>query len=265
MQPIPKLHHLLSLTIPIILIFLAIVDSNSSACGDIIHVENPSFEANPADPGTFPVLIPQGWNVDDPHQILDNTQDAVGVLNPSGTTFFANGVPDGNQALLIYLAGDIGGGEVSVWQSLDAVLLPNLRYRLSVAVGNIASGQGAPPFNDFYDLNGFPGYRIELRAGGQVLAADHNSLFGQIPEGTFADSIIDFVAPANHPALGANLEIWLTNLNIPDSPAPGIEVDFDHVRLTAVAVPEPHGLICFSVLGTPCLCRRNRFKNTSES
>ncbi|MEK6236955.1 MAG: PEP-CTERM sorting domain-containing protein, partial [Planctomycetales bacterium] len=43
----------------------------------------------------------------------------------------------------------------------------------------------------------------------------------------------------SHPQLGQALEIRLFNLNQMDLPDPGIEVDFDDVRLDATPIPEP--------------------------
>jgi len=206
----------------------------------LVSIQNPSFEADFAGPASFPVLIPQGWALHDPNNIVDQTQDAVGVVNPTDSTFFESGVPDGNNAALIYLEGDRGGGEVSLEQTLSVTLLPNTRYRLTVEVGNIASGFGAPPFNQFFDLDGFPGYRIQLRAGDTVIAEDNNSLAVSLAEGTFGTSEIEVTTGTTHENLGESLSIRLTNLNqLGTVDEPGIEVDFDHVRLDATAVPEP--------------------------
>ncbi|MEO1510668.1 MAG: hypothetical protein AAFU70_01220, partial [Planctomycetota bacterium] len=59
-----------------------------------------------------------------------------------------------------------------------------------------------------------------------------------IPEGEFRTSTIELVVGASHPQLGGALEIRLLNLNMEDTPEdPGIEVDFDDVRLDASANP----------------------------
>lgn len=231
----------------------------------LLTVANPGFEADFAAPGTFPIFNPTGWTVIDNNHILDGNLDAVGVLNPTNTTFFPGGAPEGSNVALIYLSGDIGGGSVSLSQTLTSTLQANTAYTLSVDVGNIASGFGAPPFNQFFDLDGFPGYSVQLLAGGEVLAEDHNTLSGSIAEGTFATSTVTFNTGADHARLGQALEIRLTNLNIRDTlENPGIEVDFDNVRLQAAVVPGPDALtvamLGFSGIGM--LTRRRRPSRT---
>ena len=84
--------------------------------------------------------------------------------DPTGAAFFPAGVLDGRNAALIYLESS-GGLPVSLRQIVAATLQPRIRYTLSVGVGNIASGIGLPPFDfRFYDLDGFPGYSVQLRA-----------------------------------------------------------------------------------------------------
>ena len=73
-------------------------------------------------------------------------------------------------------------------------------------------------------------------------------------------STIDVQIGASHAALGQALGIRLINLSLPGTPdAPGIEVDFDDVRLTATAVPGPASgvLVAVSALAALVL-RRSR-------
>lgn len=204
------------------------------ACASVIAsdvtIVNPSFEANVTGNGTFPVLVPQGWNVLDPNGILDGGNDSTGVVNPTGTTFFPNGAPDGSNLGFIFLSDQIEGGLVSLSQTLSATLQANTRYTLTVQVGNIASGSGANM--QFYDLDGFPGYTVQLLANGVVLAEDANTL--TIPEGECSLSTVQFTTGSSHAQLGQALEIRLTNLNHRFSQQdPGIEVDFDDLHLDA--------------------------------
>jgi hypothetical protein len=209
--------------------FFALLGCAWAAATDV-PVVNPSFEADVTGSGTFPVLVPQGWAVLDPNGILDGGDDSTGVVNPTGTTFFPAGAPDGNNLGFIFLSQQIEGGEVSLRQILSSTLQANTRYTLTVQVGNIASGSGSN--NVFYDLDGFPGYRVELLANGQVLSTDINTL--SIPEGECRMATVQFTTGATHPQMGQPLEIRFTNLNQRFSAEdPGIEVDFDDVHLDA--------------------------------
>ncbi len=210
-----------------------------SARAQPITLANAGFEANIAPPGGYTILVPTGWTLHDPAGIIDGSSDAVGAINASGpNTFFPGGAPEGNQAALIYLAGDRGAGEVGLRQSVSATLQTRTRYTLTVEVGNIASGFG-PPGNTYYNLDGFPGYRIDLFAGATLLARDANSMGATIPEGEFRTTTLEVEIGQSHPALDQPLSIWLVNLNqAGPANAPGIEVDFDDVRLLATPLPE---------------------------
>ena len=204
-----------------------------------IPLNNPSFEADFAPPNSFPVRVPQGWRLYDPGSIIDQSLDAVGILNPTNSTFFPAGAPDGSNVALIFLSGDIGTSSVGLWQQSPATLAAGRRYMLRVFVGNIASGIGAPPFDFFYNLDGFPGYAVQLLAGPEgnqfVIAEDHNTLAPTLGEGQFAETSITIALPAGHPLLGRPLTVRVINLNQRETPEnPGIEVDFDLVRLTQV-------------------------------
>lgn len=199
-----------------------------------IPIVNSSFEANPVAPNCFQGFLPTGWSLYDPNGIFDGASDAVGGLNTQpGGPYFLFGAPDGEHVALVFLQGNIAGGPMGLSQTLADVLEADT-YKLTVQVGNIASGQGPPPCDvfGFFDLDGFPGYRVQLLAGGVVIAEDSNSLAGTIPEGEFVASHVQVTIPAGHPQLGLPLGIRLINLNMIDSPAhPGIEVDFDDVWL----------------------------------
>lgn len=195
--------------------------------------------------GAFPVgPAPSGWTIWDPDHALNN-QAFVGVLNPGSppaSTFFTHGAPEGDNVALLYANGDTGGNRYGIEQTLSATLAANTTYRLTVQVGNIATGTGVTePYASFgeYDLRGFPGYRIELWAGGNLLAFDQN---GQSPgEGEFALASLTYASTSTDP-LNQPLLIRLVNLNQPDiAGVSGLEVDFDDVRLdaSATALPNP--------------------------
>ena len=203
----------------------------AAALAQPIPVVNHSFESDPAPANYWSIRVPAGWSLYDPAGIVDQNRDAVGCLNPTSSTYYPAGAPLGTHVALIYLEGDRGGGHVGLRQNLPAQLTPDTTYTLRVQVGNIASGVGAPPANFFFDLDGFPGYAVQLLAGGVVVAEDFNTLFTQIPEAEFRETTVTLNVGASHPRLGQQLAIRLVNLNIPGTPeAPGIEVNFDNVR-----------------------------------
>jgi hypothetical protein len=218
--------------------FLALGFPHTRAAAAPIAVVNPGFEANFVSPGCFAVFHPTGWQPYDPFGILDTTQDVIGALNTSDGPYFPE-APEGDNVGLVFLQGDVGGGEAGMLQVLTATLQPNTIYRLSVEVGDIDSGTGLPPCDQFgfFNLENFPGYRVELLAGGEVIAVDDNTLAATLADAVFLATAIRAVIPASHVQLGQPLEIRLINLNVAETPEePGIEVDFDAVALEATAV-----------------------------
>lgn len=206
--------------------------------GSSIPINNAGFEANFAPPGCFAIFTPTNWTLYDPNGVIGGNS-AVGVIDPTGTTNFPAGAPEGLNVALIFLGEDMGTGPVGLTQILAETLQPHTTYTLSVEVGNIASGIGPPPCDvaGFFDLDGFPGYQVQLLAGGVVVAQDNDSLHGAIPEGEFRLSTVMLTTGTTHPQMGQPLEIRLINLNLIETPAdPGIEVDFDDVRLNAAPV-----------------------------
>lgn len=251
---------------------VALLGLSGSAFAQPIAIQNASFEDDFAPAGGFPVFVPSGWQLYDPglpgngQGIVNFNNNAVGVLNPSGTSFFVDPVPHGSNVALIYLeqvAGTTQAGKmVGLSQTLTgATLQVNTRYTLNVAVGNIASGTGLGAYAGFgfADLSGFPGYRVELLAGGQVVAADDNSL--AIGEGRFATSSVVFDTGASHALAGQVLGIRLINLNATGNlNERGREVDFDAVSLVAAPVPEPQAhalwLAGLGLMATAAMRRR---------
>jgi hypothetical protein len=122
--------------------------------------------------------------------------------------------------------GFINGPGAFLHQTLASTLAPSTKYQLLVEVGRRADG---------YD---FDGYRIELRAGGIVLAEDPGVL--DPAPGTWATSSICAEIGVSHAALGLPLEIRLYS-------TAGIQANFDDVRLFASA---PDGR-CETLSGLP--------------
>lgn len=245
-----------------------------SAMAAPIAVINPGFEDISGElvqnEFTFGAL--NGWDLYDPAGVagLGTGGDYfIGTLTPqpdpgSPGNFinFTNGALEGNRVGIAFdFAGnDVanGGGEYGFEQTLAATLAANTRYELSVGIGNIASGNSLAA--GFFNLDGFPGYRVDLLAGGEVIASDDNSLAGSIPEGEFRISTVTFTSGASHARLGEALGIRLVNLNVldPAFPTADLEVDFDDVQLSAVVVPLPAMAPVMMLLAAGVLAVRRR-------
>lgn len=211
-------------------------------CAQPIPIANSGFESNAIGQGAFSVLVPQGWAIYDPGFIINQNQNSVGVIRPDvPQSFFPTGAPEGVNAALVFLAG-AQTAVAGLRQTLTNSLQANTRYRCSVQVGNIASGTSLPGSADgggvFYDLDGFPGYRIDVLAGASVIGSDSNSIGATIPEGVFQQARFYFDTSPAPAQLGQPLSIRLVNLKFPATPgSPNIEVDFDDVRLSAGPIP----------------------------
>ncbi len=104
---------------------------------------NPGFEDDFADPGCFNLLTPVGWQLYDPNAIFGGG-DFIGVIDPTGTTNYPGGAPEGLNVALVFLDGEVGAGPMGLRQLLTDTLQPDTNYTLSVQVGDIDSGQGPP-------------------------------------------------------------------------------------------------------------------------
>lgn len=229
-------------------IALSTAVATSSSRAAPVAVVNPGFENVAGEVAfnefTFGPL--NGWDLYDPTGVADQGDGPVyyiGTLTPfvpdpvGSPGVFANfpaGSPEGERVAIAFnFAGSGGQGEYGLVQTLAETLQPNMTYTLQVEIGNIASATAMN--NEFFPLDGFPGYRVDLLAGGEILAQDDNSLLGSIEDGEFATSTVQIEIGAEHPQLGEALGIRLVNLNQidPAFPESDIEVDFDFVRLDA--------------------------------
>lgn len=215
-----------------------------------ITITNHSFESPVAAPSTFVGGMasgPTGWSVYNTG--ATNNLRFFGVWNPTGSDSFVNFAPDGSNIGVVFLQNTTNLAEAGLLQALTATLQANTQYTLTVEVGNFAPSAQPIPFN----FSGFPGYRVDLLAGGVPIASDFNSLAPA--EGFFETSTVSFTTGAVHANLGQQLAIRLVNLN-----GPGIEVNFDDVRLDASAVPAPAAaaLVFTGLLGLGTRRRRPR-------
>ncbi len=215
-------------------------------------VINPGFEdisgESPSNEFTFGPL--NGWDLyEDPINLTAGGAgptyflgtltpfEADPIGNPGVFVNFPAGAPEGQRVGITFnFFGSGGQGEWGFFQLLADTLQPNMHYTLEVRIGNIASGTSMG--GQFFPLDGFPGYRVDLLAGGTVVAQDIGSLTGSIPEGEFATSTVSLITGSSHPQLDGALGIRLVNLNVVDPAFPNsdLEVDFDDVRLDATPV-----------------------------
>lgn len=244
------------------LVLASLVGAANTAHAVPIAIVNAGFEDTTGQStfNEFTFGTPAGWELHDPNNLIVDSDVFTGTLLPNGTDFFNATAPEGDRVAILFNRGRQGDGEYGYVQTLGATLQANTSYNLSVEVGNIASGTAVS--NEFFDLSGFPGYRIELLADGVMIAEDIDSL--TIDEGEFATANLILNVGAAHAQLGQTLGIRLVNLNqIPGGldPIPDLEVDFDDVRLdaTARAVSEPGTLALFALgLAGLVLHRRRR-------
>ena len=188
-------------------------------------VINAGFEALTVEKGSVAPNDAPGWELYDPSGLVDGRDDSsFATFNPLPISY-PGGVPEGNNGLGIYITKPPGSGQVVLSQKLQQVLTPDTTYTLNVDVGNIAPSPG------FEGIAGYPGYAVQLLAGGNVIAQDFDTL--RPPDGTWTTSTVRYTASANDPNLGRQLEIRLLNPLLRG----GQDSNFDNVRLNAVKVP----------------------------
>jgi hypothetical protein len=193
-----------------LLSILAIALIASPANADTIVVANPSFEIiDPNHPLNLSCGTGCAFNTG---SIPDWTVTGEGGSWQPSSAHLNLPLPDGS------LVAYSNGGTIS--QTLADSLTANTIYTLSVDIGHRLDGA--------IDV---AGYTIALFAGNTPL----NSLSGSngvIPIGDFADESFSYISGSTVPA--GNLDIVLTSA--------GQQIDFDNVRLTTAAVPEPGSL-----------------------
>lgn len=230
--------------------------------GDVVNVVNAGFEDTSGQTvfNEFTFGTPNGWQIYDPNNITGSPGVFTGTLEPNGVDFFDSVAPEGIKVAILFNSSREGDGEYGYEQTLADVLQPNTRYELSVEVGNIGSGFASN--GTFFDLSEFPGYRVELLAGGTVIAQDNNSL--SIPEQQWDTSVVEYTSGASDALIGQPLGIRLVNMNVipfgfTQATSPDLEVDFDDIRLNSAAVPEP-GSASILVLGLLTVLGSRRYR-----
>jgi len=218
--------------------FLVIVPQGQVKAA-LLTVANNSFEA--------PIITaPQGFtnnNTITGWVVTPTGSAQAGLLNPFQAQNFAStnatvlnnslydpgvGAPNGNQ--IAYS----NGGTIS--QTLSGTLQTNTVYTLRAFVGNRLS------------VN-FPGYNIQLYAGGNLLASNSSVTPA---DGTFAPVTVSYTSGISV-APGQALGIRLTSN--------GVQTNFDNITLDAASIPEPSailGLLGFGLLGIASKLRQKQ-------
>jgi hypothetical protein len=138
---------------------------------------------------------------------------SAGSWNPSANEYGGN-APEGDNVGWVGLDNQNGA---HLAQILTETLASDTTYELTVEVGR----------NTIYD---WPGYKVQLLAGGTILAEDDNSL--TIAEDTFEASTVMYDSTGVETGLvGQNLEIRLHAIAAPSTT--WAELNFDDVRLIA--------------------------------
>ena|GEM_PF-1166213 len=176
-------------------------------------VANASFEDPPLDEDDYTWQDVPGWTSIG-HADGD---EGVGVWNTTIADFDPVIAPVGENVLYTeYFVGGVGG----VAQILGAKFEADTAYTMTVEVGNS---------NYYY----FSGYKVQLLAGGTVIAEDNDTLWPGYK--LWATSTVAYTYNAADAALvGEPLEIRLLSLGL-DKDGPGVDdvigVEFDNVTL----------------------------------
>ena len=196
---------------------------SSQAFGGTITVANPSFEEPVTDRNGVSTV--PGWTQS------DVTPGGSGVWRPNSPGDFVS-IPDGFQV------GFVQTGFIS--QIVSDVLTANTRYTLDVEVGQ--DNQALLPDQ----------YSVQLLAGGILLA---EATSPAPPPQTFVSVSVVFDALPGNAQLGQNIEIRLVDKE-PDRFIS--DPNFDDVRLSTIAIPEPSSLLLASLAGVVFCSRRRR-------
>jgi len=201
-------------------VFLA-VSSATTGLADEIEITNPGFESPAYADGDYGPT--DGWTLGyytlpDTTTWVDGGTDESGGYNPAADADYGGVVPEGDN---VAYTSSFAGYDTGLSQILSATLQANTQYDLSVSVGNPALYNGGPTAD----------YRIELLAGGVLLASDT----GPSPlDDTWKTASLTYDSGANPAQLGQPLEIRLLAVDFDD----WYEVHFDNVTLSySEAVP----------------------------
>ncbi|MHC4520673.1 MAG: right-handed parallel beta-helix repeat-containing protein, partial [Planctomycetota bacterium] len=147
----------------------------------------------------------------EPEEFADN--EAHGGYNPAADADYGGVVPEGENTAY---TSSFAGYDTGLSQILSATLQANTQYDLSVLVGNPV----------LYNEGLTADYRIELLAGGVLLASDTGP--SPVDDTTWTTASLSYNSGADPVQLGQPLEIRLLAVDFSD----WYEVHFDNVTLS---------------------------------
>jgi len=215
------------------LLALALLAASANAAA--ITVTNHGFEDPVYAPGVSGFNHP-GWTD------LNGGNAGTGRTT---TAQYPSGIPEGVNYAWFNQAKDTLG------QTLAATLQADTTYTLTVATGWRTDLPGLGYTN-------YPGYRIELWAGGTMLGFDADTTRGGTgtgpAAGTWKDVTVTYTSPSSVTPSQA-LEIRLLAGNAVNG-GTAIQTNYDNVRLDATPIPEPASLALMGLAGLMMVRRK---------
>eukprot|EP01084_Bolivina_argentea_P181674 313738_1 len=203
------------------------------------EVDNPTLSANSWE---FHDPAPSGWTVYESG--ADIYDESSGIQNPTGgdtynDATYGDSAPEGICTAYIAVATHSeGDGEFGLEQTLTGyTLTADVTYQLTAKVGNPTDNcfDSVPSGNKCTGNNladGFPGYKLQLLAGGVVVDEDDDTM-PTLAEATWGLSTVTFTPGPSHPQLSQTLGVRLLHKNEISSNG-GFEIEFDDIQLNTV-------------------------------
>jgi len=234
------------LTTVLLTIALVINVGDARATPIDVGIVNPGFDDLVLGEGASDAGEPNGWDIKSAHM---QYKFWYGVWDPE-TDDYSDGASGRENIAYIETRSRPETGIVWFEQTISGVSLSADDYYLQVDVGN-----SDPNDDEGYNYAGFPGYEIQILAGGNLLGSDANTLSPE--ENQFLTSQVSFSITDQ---FDGNLTIKLMNL----SQGAGREVDFDNVRVSdaPLATPEPATMLLLGagLIGLAGIGRKKLFR-----